>query len=207
VDDFDVFGAEGAAARLAELIQTARSAAPRFAADHRALLSPPVTPTRDHVDGVELAESTLLVFGAYGTPWSEPVARLLAGVRQRHLVVWRHFPDPAAHRHAAMFALAAEAAAAHGRFWALTRELLSMAHDDPADLHGAMLRAGLDPQRTIAAMQEGAGTQRIVEDVASALASGVGYVPALFVNGERYTGELEPAAVTAALANGSARRS
>jgi protein-disulfide isomerase len=39
-------------------------------------------------------------------------------------------------------------------------------------------------------------------DVASALASGVNHVPALFVNGERYTGELDPGAVTAALEDG-----
>jgi Thioredoxin len=199
MDDFDIFGAEAAAARLTELIDRARPDAPRFAADRRPRLSPPVMPARDDVDGFGLAESSLVVFGACGTPWSKPLGRILARARERHLLVWRHSPDPAAHHHAAMFALAAEAAAACGRFWTLTREMLRMRHDDPADLHDAMLRAGLDPQRTIAAMQDGAGVDRIVDDVASALASGVDYVPTLFVNGERYTGELDPGAVMAAL--------
>jgi hypothetical protein len=207
IDEFDIFGAEAAAARLAGLIERARPVAPRLAADRRRRLSPPVVPTRDHVDGFALAQSTLVVFGAHGTPWSKPLGRVLAAARERHLLVWRHYPDPAAHRHAATFALAVEAAAERGRFWALTRELLRMHHDDPADLHKAMLRAGLDPQRTIAAMREGAGTDHIVDDVASALGSGVTHSPTLFVNGERYTGELDPDAVSAALDPRSARTS
>jgi predicted DsbA family dithiol-disulfide isomerase len=98
-----------------------------------------------------------------------------------------------------MFALAGEAAAVRGRFWALTRERLRMRHEDPADLHAAMLRAGLDPQDAIDTMQAGTGTERILDDLASALASGVEYSPTLFANGERYTGALDPDAVMAAL--------
>src|SRR5213592_3473210 len=91
MDDFEVFGAEAAAARLAKLIHSARPVAPRLAADDRRLLSPPVVPTRDHFDGFALAESALVVFGAYGTPWSKPLGRVLAAVRERHLLVWRRY--------------------------------------------------------------------------------------------------------------------
>ena len=98
-----------------------------------------------------------------------------------------------------MLALAAEAAAARGRFWALTRELLHMRHHDPADLHAAMTRVGLDPERALEAMRAETGADRIVEDVGSALTSGVTFSPALFINAERYEGELDPAAVSAAL--------
>ena len=114
-------------------------------------------------------------------------------------MAWRHYPDPTAHPRAAVLALAAEAAAARGAFWVFTRELLAMRHHDPSDLQEAMRRAGLEPERTLAAMREGTGSARIVEDVASALASGVTFSPALFINGERYRGELDPAAVSAAL--------
>jgi protein-disulfide isomerase len=48
-------------------------------------------------------------------------------------------------------------------------------------------------------MRAGTGSDRIVADVASALASGVTYSPALFVNGERYEGDLDAAQVSAAL--------
>jgi hypothetical protein len=202
MDDFEIFGAEVAAARLTELLRQVRPGAARLDPDGRPLLSPPVATTHDRLDGQSMAGSTLVVFGAYGTPWSRPLERVLAAVRERNLVVWRHFPDPDAHPRAAMLALAAEAAAARSKFWALTREMLRMRHDDPVDLHAAMLRAGVDPEHAIATMQAGTGTERILDDVASALASGVEYSPTLFVNGERHRGELEPAAVAAALERG-----
>jgi protein-disulfide isomerase len=74
-----------------------------------------------------------------------------------------------------------------------------MRHHDPADLHAAMVRVGLDPQRAAEAMRAGTGSDRIVEDVGSALASGVTFSPALFMNGERYEGELDHVAVSAAI--------
>jgi protein-disulfide isomerase len=128
---------------------------------------------------------------------------VLAAVRTRHpatvALAWRNFPDPAAHPRAVVLALAAEAAAAQGRFWALTRELLSARHHDPIELSAAMVRAGLDPARTLDAMRAGTGADRIVADTTSALASAVVFTPALFIDGERYLGELEPKAVSAAL--------
>ncbi len=202
-EDIDLFGAEEAAARLAERLEHMQPGAVRVAEDGRPLLSPPVEPTRDRVGGPARGRATLVVFGAYGTPSSRPLGKVLAHVRERHpstvVVAWRHYPDPVAHPRAPVLALAAEAAASLGRFWALTRELLQMRHDDPADVHAAMLRAGLDPERALEAMRAGTGADRIVDDVASAVASGVTYSPALFVNGERYPGELDPAAVTAVL--------
>ena len=66
-----------------------------------------------------------------------------------------------------------------------------------------MVRVGLDPKRALEAMRAGTGADRIVEDVASALSSGVTFAPALFVNGERYPGELDPVAVSAALTAGA----
>jgi protein-disulfide isomerase len=115
-------------------------------------------------------------------------------------VSWRHYPDPVAHPRAAILALATEAAAERGRFWALTRELLQARHHDPSDLHAALLRVGLDPAPTLAAMRAGTGADHIVADVTSALRSGVTYSPALFINGKRYEGELDPGAVSAAFA-------
>jgi hypothetical protein len=201
--DLDAFGAEAAAARLTARILSVQPAGLRRAEDGRPLLSPAFDATVDRVDGSAPARASLVAFGAYGTPSSRPLAKVLTHVRERHpasvAVAWRHYPDPVAHPRAVMLALAAEAAAARGRFWALTRELLYMRHHDPSDLHAAMLRVGLDPERALEAMQAGAGADRIADDVASALASGVTFSPALFVNDERYAGELDPAAVEAAL--------
>jgi hypothetical protein len=190
---------DDAAARLVALLERVPREPVRFAGDGRSLLSPPLLTTRDRFDGPVTARATLLVFAAHATPASPTLGAVLERARERHLVAWRHYPDPAAHPRAVTFALATEAAAMHGKFWALTRELLRLRHDDPEDLHAAMLRAGLDPQRALDAMRAGAGSDRIVEDVTSAHASGVEYVPALFVNGERYRGPLEADAVIAAL--------
>src|SRR4051794_29557758 len=206
-EPIDAYGAEATAAALAERLARVRSSAVRVAHDGLDLLTPPFTPGRDRVDGPQWARSTLVVFGAHGTPLSRLVGRVLAAVRTRDpatvAIAWRHFPDPAAHPQAAVLALAAEAAAAQGRFWALTRELLSARHHDPIDVSQAMVRAGLDPGRTLGAMRAGTGADRIVADTVSALASGVVFPPALFIDGERYRGELEPDAVSAALgANG-----
>jgi 2-hydroxychromene-2-carboxylate isomerase len=202
-DDVDLFGAEQAAARLAQRIAAVQPGAARLAEDGRPLLAPPFDPARDRVEGVTPARATLVVFGAYGTPASRALATVLAHVLERDAttlgVAWRHYPDPVAHPRAAVLALAAEAAAASGRFWALTRELLRMRHDDPRDVHAAMLRVTLDPERAAEAMRAGVGSDRIVDDVKSALASGVTFSPTLFINDERYEGELHPDAVAAAI--------
>jgi hypothetical protein len=202
-EQVDVYGAEEAAADLTRRIEQVRAGASTRAADGRTLLSPPWDPARDHVDGPRSPRAVLVVFGAHGTPALRPLAGVLAHVRERYpssvAVSWRHHPDPVAHPHAVTLALATEAAVERGRFWELTRELLQAGHADPEDLRAAMLRIGLDPARMLAAMRAGSGADRIVDDVASALHSGVTYAPALFVDGERYEGELDPEAVVSAL--------
>jgi protein-disulfide isomerase len=192
-----LFGAEGAAGRLARRLARVRPHA------YETRLSPPFAPSRDHVDGPVSAPVTLVVFGAYGTPYGRPLGDLLAHLREHYLttvrVAWRHYPDPPAHPRAAVFALAAEAAAARGKFWLLTRALLKMKHDDPRALHDAFLQAGVDPERALAEMRAGTGAERIVDDTASALASGVAATPTLFIGREHYRGELTSGAVTAAI--------
>jgi hypothetical protein len=199
IDELGMYGAEETAARVAARLQHIQPGAVRLADDGLQLLSPPFSDRRDRVDGPSFARASLVVFGALGTPASHPLSALLSAVRDRYPgtvgVAWRHHPDPAAHPRATLFALATEAAAAHGRFWVLTHELLRMRHDDPAGFHAALLHAGLDPEHTIQAMRAGTGAERIAEDVASALASGVSYGPALFINGERHSGGLEIAGV------------
>ena len=202
-EDTDTFGVEETAARVAERVARVQPHAARVAADGEILLTPPLATARDRIAGPASGQATLVVFGAHATPWSRSLGAVLDAVRRRHPatvgIAWRHYPDPVAHPRAVVFALAAEAAAEAGRFWTLTRELLGLRHHDPADLHGAIVRSSLDPDETLEAMRRGAGEGRIADDVASALASGVTYAPALFIGGERYPGELRPAPVLAAI--------
>jgi Thioredoxin len=202
-DADDVYGAETAARQLSERLALVAPTPARRAPDGRLLLSPPFERSRDRIEGLPSAPATLVVFGAHGTPDARRLGQVLELVRARHpttvAIAWRHYPDPLAHPHAALFALAAEAAALTGRFWALTRELLRLHHHGPRDLHAAMRRAGVDPDGTVAAMRAGTGADRIADDVASALASGVITTPALFVDGERWRGDLDPELVSGAL--------
>jgi hypothetical protein len=199
----DVFGVEGAADRLAAQIAQVQAEPVRVAADGAQELWPPFAADHDRIAGPLAHHAVLVVFGAFATPWSRDLGAVLGAVRERHFgtatIAWRHFPDPAAHPRAGIFALAAEAAAERRRFWALARAMLDLRHDDPAGLHDAMRRASLDPEATRAVMRAGTGSDRIVGDVQSALASGVTSAPALFVNGERYRGDLDAGAVSRAL--------
>jgi protein-disulfide isomerase len=202
-EGMDVFGAEDAALRLVERLEEVRAHEARVAPDGVVLLSPPLSAARDHLEGPVSAPTSLVVFGAYGTPGTKGLDDLLERLRRRHpadlCIAWRHFPDPPAHPRAPILALAAEAAASEGRFWALHHALLRLRHDDPVDLHAAARRASLDPERLTELMRAGTGSDRIVDDVASAMESGVTSSPTLFVDGERYRGELTIEAVASAL--------
>src|SRR4051794_39386538 len=68
--DVDVFGSEAAAARLVERLAHIQSGAARLAEDGQPMLSPPLTPARDRLDGPASARATLIVFGAHGMPAS-----------------------------------------------------------------------------------------------------------------------------------------
>lgn len=173
------------------------------ATDGLPVLTPPLSGSRDHVTGPEGAPASLVAFGSYGTPMSRHLGRVLRQLHETHLatlrVAWRHLPDPQQHPRAVALALAAEAAAEQGRFWSMHRELLGLRHDDVEDLHAAARRAGLDFYRLLDRMRDAVGSDRIVADGESAAASGVVSVPTLFVNGRRYSGELDAATVWAAL--------
>src|SRR4051794_23435534 len=202
--DGELFGAGVQVAQLVARIAAVQPGTAQPGPGGEPMLSPPLSPVRDHVEGIVSGRPTLVAFGAYGTASSPALAKLMAEVEQRNAgrigIGWRHFPDPVAHARATVLALAAEAAASLDRFWGLHRQLLALRHDDPADLDQAAVRASVDPKHLLELMHEGVGADRIVEDVTSAAASGVVFVPTLFVNGERYRGPMEAAAISDALA-------
>jgi Na+/H+ antiporter NhaA len=167
-------------------------------------LSDEVDPVRDHVRGRDDAAVTLVEYGDYECPYcgqAEVVIReLLASFGDDLRYVWRHLPLNDVHDHTQMAAEAAEAAGAQGAFWPMHDELLS--HQDaltPPDLHRYAAELGLDQERFSDDLRRNRFADRIAEDVASADASGVSGTPSFFINGKRYDGAYDLAALTTAV--------
>jgi hypothetical protein len=99
---------------------------------------------------------------------------VLDSVRERHPstigVAWRHFPDPAAHPHAAMLALAVEAATERGRGTGRARvRVIRAQYDTPTDEEQTMstttnpVAAPSVPRRTVATLTSYPAAERAVD--------------------------------------------
>lgn len=155
-----------------------------------------------HAYGAPDAPVTVVEFGDLECPHcraAAPVLRELVdssagGVR----LVWRHFPLFEVHPHALTAALAAEAFAAHGRFWDLHDA--AFAHQDrlaDPDLRRYAAEAGIDPDEVVGdAVQRWAPA--VEADYLAGLAAHVAGTPALVIDGRVHTGPLTLAALRAA---------
>jgi protein-disulfide isomerase len=164
-------------------------------------LSDDVDPARDHIRGGADAPITLLEYGDYECPYcgmAEGVVReLLASFADDLRYVWRHLPLTDVHPHAQ---LAAEAAAAQGKFWGMHDELIAHQGDLTArDLTRYAETLGLDTDGFSAELRTGKYAQRVAEDVATADASGVTGTPSFFINGKRHHGSYEVVSLASAV--------
>lgn len=161
----------------------------------------PLDPHR-HSYGSPTAPVTIVEFGDLECPYCRAAAPVLRDVVAtsdgRVRLVWRHFPLFEVHPHALTAALAAEAFAAHGRFWDLHDA--AFAHQDrlaDPDLRRYASEAGIDPDEVV-----GEAVQRwapaVEADYLEGLSHGVGGTPTLFIDGTRYTGPITPDALRAA---------
>ena len=162
----------------------------------------PVGP-RDHAQGSREATVTLLEYGdfecghcAEAFPVVKEVTRWLRG---ELCYVFRHFPAEK-HRNALAAAEAAEAAGAQGRFWQMhdllcDRSLtLSVVH-----LKRCAQELGLDMERFERDRREHLYEKKVREDINSGVRSGVTRTPTFFINGVRYTGEVDLDSLLAAI--------
>jgi protein-disulfide isomerase len=165
----------------------------------------PLDTTVDHVRGG--AEGRVLIeYGDYECPYSrmafreiEHVERALgAGVR----FAFRHFPLTEIHPHALAASLAAEGAAAQGKFWEMHEVLFhrqKALEDD--DLRRYATELGLDVARFDRDRAASPALDRVRRDVESGIASGeVRGTPTLFIDGVVYRGSSEAAILVEALA-------
>lgn len=147
----------------------------------------------DHVRGADHAPVTLVEYGDYECPYCQDAfyavreAQEILGDQMRY--VFRNFPLSEIHPDAELAAEAAEAAGAQGRFWEMHDSLFE--HQDSLDSDSLVDRAeglGLDVDRFVADLGEGAFVKRVAQDLQGGERSGVDSTPSFFINGIRYRG-------------------
>jgi protein-disulfide isomerase len=114
--------------------------------------------------------------------------------------VFRHLPLTEVHSHAQLAAEGAEAAARQGKFWEMHDMLMDHQGALTArDLVGYAADLGLDTEKFTADLRKHTGAGRIAEDVDSADLAAVAGTPTFFINGNRYYGAFDLAALTEAV--------
>jgi protein-disulfide isomerase len=160
-------------------------------------LTLPVDPARDHIQGPDGAAVTLVEYGDFQCPHcgrAYPIIQAVQKTMGKQLrFIYRHFPISDEHPDAVAAAEASEAAGAQGKFWEMHDLLFEHQKAlDEESLAGYARQLGLDLDRFTREMREHAYGERIKEDFASGLRSGVNGTPTFFINGERYDMPWEP---------------
>ena len=169
-------------------------------------LSQPVT-QEDHVQGRLGASHILVVYGDYECPYTRRTMAHVKGLQRRFgnelCFAYRHFPaPPELHPHARIAAGAALSADFQGKMWEmhdyLFRHQRALEYDD---LVSYAVELKLDVARFKREIDEQVHDARIERDRESGWSSGVREVPTLFINDDRYGGDLTLAAVIDVIEN------
>ena len=152
---------------------------------------------RDYRQGALNARVVLVEYGDYQCPDCGELHTLIKTVQEQlyatfpvenyHCFVFRQFPQPHIYSQAQKAAEAALAAGSQGLFWQMHDMLFS--HQQALG-NGYLVEyannLGLDIPRFLQDITREVYVDRINEDIASGIQSGVTAVPALFINGTRY---------------------
>jgi len=142
------------------------------------------------------ANVTLIEFGDYECPFSRMgyryVQRLMKDHNEHLRFVFRHFPITKKHPHADICAEAALFAGQEGHFW----EMHDLLYDNNFRLNREKLdeiaeEIGLDMYRFRMAIEDRTFKSRVQQDYRSGVKHGVDDTPTFFLNGEKYTDELD----------------
>jgi hypothetical protein len=151
-------------------------------------LTPPFLRGHDHALGTR--GPVVVVFGDYEDPESAAAWRSVVGLGPEWFTAaWRHLPIGELRPASNGAALAAEGAAAQDRFWDFHDVLLSRQESlSVPDLLTYAGEIGLDVAMLMDDMREGRHAERVLDDVRSAVDSGVRSTPGVFVHGVRLDG-------------------
>jgi Na+/H+ antiporter NhaA len=167
-------------------------------------LAVPVDPDRDHIRGpAKDALVTLVEYGDFECPYcgqAEPIVREIISGTGELRFVFRHLPLTEVHPHAQLAAEGAESAAKQGAFWEMHDMLMDHQGALTArDLVGYAGDLGLDTEKFAADLRKHTGAAQIAEDVDSADLAAVSGTPTFFINGNRYYGAFDLAALQEAV--------
>jgi Na+/H+ antiporter NhaA len=199
-----VLTATVAAAALGALVLGILSARERRRSPLRGRLLRPLDPRRDPVLGdAGAALITVVEYGDYATPFGAGADEMRDRIHHRFgsavAYTFRHLPLERPLGTEA--ALANEAAAAQGRFWEMRDALLAEApHEAERQLRRAAAQAGLNLRRFERDRASGVGADRVGEDIADAEAMHLEQAPAFYIDDVRYTGAIDAATFSTAVA-------
>jgi protein-disulfide isomerase len=144
----------------------------------------------DHIQGDENAPVELVEYGDYECPYCGEAYFALKEMKRKMgknlKFVFRNFPLKQRHRYAENAALAAEAAAAQGKFWEMHEKLFEnqtkLAEDD---LINYANQIGLDINQFEKDVKEKTYLSKVENDFEGGIRSGVNSTPSFYVNGEK----------------------
>jgi protein-disulfide isomerase len=172
-----------------------------------AKLTMPVSSQRDHIQGRDSAQVTLVEYGDYECPYCGQAYPIVKQVQKRLenklRFVFRNFPITQIHPHAQHAAEAAEAAAVQNKFWDMHDYLFEhqKALDDVyLEQYAKKIRIDNISKFKYELEQRVYGA-RVREDFLSGVRSGVNGTPTFFINGIRYDESWDAESLAAAIKN------
>jgi protein-disulfide isomerase len=166
----------------------------------------PMVSANDHIQGLAGAPLELVEYGDYQCPHcgrAYPIIKQIQEEMGKELkFVFRNFPLSEAHPQAFPAAVAAEAAARQGAFWAMHDiifENQQLLESDEMPFAGFARKLGLDMQKFENDLEDPKLAEKVDEDFTSGVRSGVNGTPAFFINGNRYDGSWEESSLRSQL--------
>jgi protein-disulfide isomerase len=156
----------------------------------------PLLGPHDHILGPPNARLVMVEYGDFQCPHcarAHPIVRqIIARLGDELTFGFRHFPLAKIHLQARLAAQAAEAAGAQGKFWEM-HDLLFQNQErlEGDDLVQYAADLELDVKRFGDELSAGVYLQRVQEDFASGIRSGVNATPTFFIHNKRFNGGYE----------------
>jgi protein-disulfide isomerase len=166
----------------------------------------------DHIQGPADAPVTLVEYGDYECSHCGEAYGIVKEIQERLgdrvRFAFRNFPLTQIHPHAEAAAVAAEAAAAQGKFWEMHDKLFENQQDlSERALLSYAAELGLDEDKFASDLENGTYREKIEADFMSGAESGVNGTPTFFINGVRYDGNWRSGDFFDALQGGQSRAS